>query len=109
MRIRSISSCDRFGNLCFCVALCHAATGLNQRKPSLHFISHPRKASGKIRKETRRYLENQKSRGLIRDYIPGEDFSIFSEATRSAFLVCDDLRRDSDLDASNNGITIVIL
>lgn len=64
---------------------------------------------GKIRKETRRYLENQKSRGLIRDYIPGEDFSIFSEATRSAFLVCDDLRRDSDLDASNNGITIVIL
>ncbi len=63
---------------------------------------------GKIRVEARRYLGEQKRKGFIKDFIPGEDFSIFSEATRSAFQVCPDLRRDSDLDRHNNGITIVI-
>ncbi|MGI5936109.1 MAG: hypothetical protein ACOX7I_04825 [Oscillospiraceae bacterium] len=64
---------------------------------------------GKIRKETRRYLTDQKRKGLIRDFICGEDFSIFDESTRKAFEVCDELRRDSDLERHNNGITIVIL
>lgn len=31
---------------------------------------------GKIRLEVRAYLERQKARGQIRDYIPGERFSI---------------------------------
>ncbi|MDR0839467.1 MAG: hypothetical protein LBN99_07490 [Oscillospiraceae bacterium] len=64
---------------------------------------------GRIRTETRRYLGEQKRKGFIRDVITGEDFSIFDEATRAAFLLCDDLRRDSDLERHNNGITIVIL
>jgi hypothetical protein len=63
---------------------------------------------GKIRVEARRYLGEQKRKGFIRDFIPGEDFSIFDPATRAAFQVCDDLRRDPDLDRHNNGITIVI-
>ena len=64
---------------------------------------------GKIRLELRSYLERQKQRGKIRDYIPGERFSIFDEATRRAFAHCDELRRDRDLEASNNGMTVVIL
>ena len=64
---------------------------------------------GKIRTETRRYLQQQKDKRQINDFITGEDFSIFNEPTRNAFLSCDDLRRDSDLDRSNNGITIIIL
>ena len=64
---------------------------------------------GKIRTETRRYLQQQKYTRQIKDFIAGEDFSIFNEPTRSAFLICDELRRDSDLDRSNNGVTIVIL
>jgi hypothetical protein len=64
---------------------------------------------GAIRKKARQYLESQKSRKLIKGYILGEDFSIFDEATREAFLLCDDLRRDSDIERHNNGITIVIL
>jgi len=64
---------------------------------------------GAIRKETRKYLERQKTRNHIKDYIIGEDFSIFDEATRKAFLVCDELRRDSDIERHNNGITIVII
>lgn len=64
---------------------------------------------GKIRLEARAYLERQKTRGQIRDYIPGERFSIFDEPTRRAFAICDELRRDHDLDAANNGVTIVLL
>ena len=64
---------------------------------------------GRIRVETRRYLAEQKRKGLIRDFIPGEDFSIFNEATRNAFALCGDLRRDDDLERYNNGITVVVL
>ncbi|UOO36755.1 hypothetical protein IZU99_05520 [Oscillospiraceae bacterium CM] len=64
---------------------------------------------GKIRIEARRYLGEQKQKGLIRDFITGEDFSIFDETTRRAFEHCPDLRRDSDLERHNNGITVVIL
>lgn len=64
---------------------------------------------GRIRTEVHRYLEGEKRMGRIRDYIPGDGFSIFDEATRRAFLRCDDLRRDSDLERHNNGVTIVIL
>ena len=64
---------------------------------------------GIIRNETRRYLKQQKDKRIIKDFIPGENFSIFNEDTRSAFQVCDELRRDSDLERSNNGITIVII
>jgi hypothetical protein len=64
---------------------------------------------GRIRVEVRRYLADQKRRGVIRDFIIGEDFSIFDEATRSAFELCPELRRDSDLERHNNGVTIVIM
>ena len=63
---------------------------------------------GKIRIEVRRYLEGQKRKGIIRDFIPGERFSIFDEATRQAFSRCSQLRQDQDLDRYNNGITIII-
>ena len=64
---------------------------------------------GRIRVERCAYLERQRSRGLVRDVIPGERFSIFDKATRRAFLRCDELRRDADLDRANNGVTIVVL
>ena len=64
---------------------------------------------GAIRTEMRKYLDRQKASRQIKDYITGEEFSIFNEATRKAFLVCDELRRDSDIERHNNGITIVIL
>lgn len=64
---------------------------------------------GKIRTETRRYLADLKAKRVIKDFIPGEDFSIFNEATRNAFTACGELRRDSDLERSNNGVTIIVL
>ena len=64
---------------------------------------------GKIRLEVRAYLERMKRQKRIADYIPGERFSIFDEATRAAFAKCDELRRDSDLERANNGVTIIVL
>jgi len=64
---------------------------------------------GAIRIEARKYLDRKKKSGEIKDYITGENFSIFDENTRKAFLVCDGLRRDNDIERHNNGITIVIL
>ena len=64
---------------------------------------------GRIRTEVRRYLDGQKEKGFVREVIPGEEFSIFSPATIKAFDVCDELRRDHDLERHNNGITIIVL
>ena len=64
---------------------------------------------GSIRSEARKYLDRQKNQGHIKYYITGESFSIFDDATRKAFFICDELRRDSDIERHNNGITIVIL
>ena len=75
-------------------------------------IIHGYGSSGKggaIRREARRYLAAQKRKGLIRDFLPGEEFSIFSPATLAAFALCPELRKDPDLERSNNGVTIVLL
>lgn len=63
---------------------------------------------GKIRTAVRRELASRKAKGEIADFIPGEDFSIFHEATRRAFQKCDSLRQDQDLDRYNNGVTFVV-
>lgn len=64
---------------------------------------------GRIRTEVRRYLADQRERGLIRDFIPGENFTIFDESTRRALDRCGALRQDRDLERSNNGVTIILL
>ena len=64
---------------------------------------------GKIRVKAHSYLSEQKRKGLIRDFITGDNFSIFDEATRTAFRYCEELRHDPDLERHNNGITIVII
>ena len=46
--------------------------------------------------------------GEIRDFVKGEQFSIFEEATRQAFARCEELRRDHDLDRYNNGVTFIL-
>ena len=68
-------------------------------------IIHGYGASGKggaIRTEARKYLDRLVIRKEIGGYIKGEDFSIFDEATRNAFAICDELRNNSDLERHNN-------
>lgn len=64
---------------------------------------------GRIRVEARGYLARLKGKGEIKDFIPGEDFSIFNAATLTAFRLCDELRKDSDLERHNNGVTVIVL
>lgn len=64
---------------------------------------------GKIRIAARERLDFLQRKKVIRGYIPGEKFSIFEEATRKAFLTCPELRKDSDLERSNNGVTFILL
>ena len=64
---------------------------------------------GKIRTAARKHLADLKDRGAITDFVPGEKFSIFEEATRKDFLRCKALRNDRDLDRYNNGVTFIIL
>ena len=59
--------------------------------------------------ESRKYLTRLKRQGEIRDFVKGEQFSIFEEATRQAFARCEELRRDHDLDRYNNGVTFILL
>ena len=61
---------------------------------------------GKIRVGVRKYLSEQNS---IKLYITGENFTIFDENTRKAFISCPELRKDEDLDRYNNGVTFVII
>lgn len=64
---------------------------------------------GRIRVEARQYLDRLTRRREITGYLTGEQFSIFDEATRSAFSRCGDLRKDRDLDRHNNGVTFIVL
>lgn len=81
-------------------------TGISCVKIVHGYGSHGK--GGKIRVEVRAYLERMKRQKRITDYIPGERFSIFDEATRAAFAKCGELRQDSDLERANNGITIIV-
>jgi hypothetical protein len=48
-------------------------------------------------------------RKVIKDFIAGEDFSIFNETTLALQEMVPGLRGDPDLDATNEGVTIVWL
>jgi hypothetical protein len=65
---------------------------------------------GKIRTAARQRLRLKKAAGSIRDFIPGEEFSMFDPATQKALaLYYKELTGDRDYNRSNEGITIVIL
>jgi hypothetical protein len=65
---------------------------------------------GKIRTAVRQRLRTKKASGAIRDFIPGEEFSMFDSATQKALaLHHKELTADRDYNRSNEGITVVIL
>lgn len=64
---------------------------------------------GMIKNSLPSFLDAQMRKGTIRNYIRGEDFSIFDSGTQRAMLSYPDLSGDSDLEQCNHGITIVLL
>ena len=51
----------------------------------------------------------RKKEAVIRDYVAGEDFSIFDATTLDLLEAVPELRGDPDLNATNEGITILWL
>jgi hypothetical protein len=51
----------------------------------------------------------RRKEGVIKDFVAGEDFSIFNETVLDLLEAVPELRDDPDLGATNEGVTIVWL
>jgi hypothetical protein len=51
----------------------------------------------------------RKKEGVIREFIAGEDFSIFNEIVLALLELVPEMRGDPDLNAANEGITLLWL
>ena len=57
----------------------------------------------------RKSFRLRKKEGAIKDFIAGEDFSIFNERVLALLEAVPELRGDPDLNATNEGVTILWL
>ena len=57
----------------------------------------------------RKSFRLRKKEGVVRDFIAGEDFSIFSDRALALLESVPQLRGDPDLDATNEGVTFIWL
>ncbi len=64
---------------------------------------------GKLSVGLRKSFGLRKKEGVINDFFPGEDFSIFNPTVLELLEVVPELRGDPDLDATNEGVTFVWL
>ncbi len=64
---------------------------------------------GKLRIGLRKSFGLRKKEGVIRDFIAGEDFSIFNDTVLALLEAAPELRGDPDLDATNEGVTVLWL
>ncbi len=64
---------------------------------------------GALRVGLRKSFRLRKKEGVIRDFIAGEDFTIFNDAVLNLLEAVPELRGDPDLGATNEGVTIVRL
>src|SRR5512136_1374176 len=55
----------------------------------------------------RKSFRLRKKEGVIKGFIAGEDFSIFNEATLALLESVPELRGDPDLNATNEGVSIL--
>lgn len=64
---------------------------------------------GKLCVGLRKSFQLRKKEKAIREFIPGEDFSIFHPATMELLEAVPELKGDPDLNNTNEGITVVWL
>jgi hypothetical protein len=64
---------------------------------------------GTLRLGLRRSFALRKKEGLLKSFILGEDFSIFNEPTLALLEAVPELRGDPDLNATNEGMTLLWL
>lgn len=64
---------------------------------------------GKLNFGLRKSFGLRKKEGVIRDFIAGEDFSIFNPTVLTLLEAVPELRGDPDLNATNEGVTLLWL
>lgn len=64
---------------------------------------------GDLRIEIQKYLRQAVQDGMVRAFIPGEDWRISDEQTWALLRLHPEWKRDADLGRSNRGISIVLL
>jgi len=64
---------------------------------------------GKLCVGLRKSFGLRKKEGVIKDFVAGDEFSIFNETTLTLLEAMPELRGDPDLGAINEGVTIVWL
>ncbi len=64
---------------------------------------------GTLNHGLRKSFALRKKEGVIRDCIPGEDFTIFNPAVLALLEMVPELRGDPDLVATNEGVTLLWL
>jgi hypothetical protein len=64
---------------------------------------------GKLCHGLRKSFALRKKEGVIKNFIPGEDFSIFNQTVLAMLDAVPELRSDPDLNATNEGVTVIWL
>jgi hypothetical protein len=64
---------------------------------------------GRLCPGLRKSFALRKKEGVIKDFVPGEDFSIFDSTTLDLLEAVPELRGDPDLNATNEGVTVLWL
>ena len=75
-------------------------------------IIHGYGSSGKggtLNHGLRKSFTLRKKEGVIKDFIPGDNFTIFNPVVLELLEAVPDLRADSDLSTANEGVTILWL
>jgi hypothetical protein len=75
-------------------------------------VIHGYGSSGKggvLRQRVQKSLVNRRNQGKIRACVFGDKWDAFEDVTRNVLDQCPELRRDSDLNRGNEGISIVLL
>ena len=64
---------------------------------------------GKLCTGLRKSFGLRKKEGVLRDFVAGEDFCIFNNVTLTLLEAVPELRGDPDLNATNEGVTVLWL
>lgn len=92
------------------IRLDQALRNANSQNIKLLKLIHGYGSTGKggaIKRDVAVYLNEQKSKGRIVNYVTGEDFSPFSPACRELLSVFPSIAKDNDYSRANAGITLV--
>lgn len=64
---------------------------------------------GALKTAAGRLLAQKKKEGLIKSFVSGDEWNIFSQSARTIMESCEEARKDPDLGNYNSGVTLILL